>query len=172
MAWCFSTRASVVTVLSTHECVSGRLWVNGKIRLSITLQLGWRHMSVMASPITDDSSVCSVRWLELTTKKSSKLRITSPVVRGDHRWIPFTRRIPLSRVSNLESAFHINDAIEAIHSIVLYMIISQRTYDTNNAIILPILRQNDVMVSVWRNSNAIVASWVRWDWNSFIEWFM
>ena len=28
MSWCFSTRASVATVLSTHPCVSSCLWVN------------------------------------------------------------------------------------------------------------------------------------------------
>ena len=28
MAWCFSTRASVITVLSAHPCVSSYLWVN------------------------------------------------------------------------------------------------------------------------------------------------
>ena len=27
MAWCFSTRASVVTMLSTHPCISSCLWV-------------------------------------------------------------------------------------------------------------------------------------------------
>ena len=29
MAWCFSTRASVATVLSMHPCLSRCLWVNG-----------------------------------------------------------------------------------------------------------------------------------------------
>ena len=28
MAWCFSTRASVATVLSTHPCVSSYSWVD------------------------------------------------------------------------------------------------------------------------------------------------
>ena len=28
MTWCFSTRASVATVLGTHQCISSCLWVN------------------------------------------------------------------------------------------------------------------------------------------------
>ena len=36
MAWCYSTRASVATILNTHPCVFGRLWVNWRIH-----EFGW-----------------------------------------------------------------------------------------------------------------------------------
>ena len=41
MAWCFSTRASVATVLTTHPCVSWCLRVNYPYHLSFGTWLKW-----------------------------------------------------------------------------------------------------------------------------------
>ena len=37
MAWCFSTRTSVATVLSIHPCISSCLWVNNKLPRYMTI---------------------------------------------------------------------------------------------------------------------------------------
>ena len=50
MAWCFSTRASVATVLTTHPCVSRCLRVNSMVShnmilpLLLTGYLGWWYL--------------------------------------------------------------------------------------------------------------------------------
>ena len=41
MAWCFSTRTSVASVLSIHPCVSRFSWVNMHHRCLIECQLDW-----------------------------------------------------------------------------------------------------------------------------------
>ena len=42
MAWCFSTRASVAAVLSTHTCVSSFIWVKKKLFYHGYLALAWK----------------------------------------------------------------------------------------------------------------------------------
>ena len=77
MPWCFSTRASVATLLSFHIYISHCLWVN-KVWISSSifvwvaddsviencchyawLTSPWYHMHIMASQITGRSTVCS-----------------------------------------------------------------------------------------------------------------
>ena len=55
---------------------------------SCYISLQWRHMSVMASKITDIS-----RFIQLRSKKKSKPRITSPLWGESifHQWIPLTK---------------------------------------------------------------------------------
>ena len=53
----------------------------------IPISFQWRHMSVMTSRITDNSTVCPI-----TIKKTSKIALLPPL-RGEsngHRWIPIT----------------------------------------------------------------------------------
>ena len=80
MAWCFSTRASVATVLTTYPCVSWCLRVNVlDIHNSDTI------MSAMASQITGVtivySTVCSG-----TDQRNHQRSVSLTFVRGIQQW--------------------------------------------------------------------------------------
>ena len=81
MAWCFSTRASAATVLSTHPCVSSCLWV-------IVVRL--RHL---ASEI-----LVTIFSVMMTSSNGNIFHVTGPL------WGEFTgdRWIPLTKVSDAE----------------------------------------------------------------------
>ena len=69
MAWCFSTRASVATVLSMHSCISSCLWVNSLGPSDAIWR--WRSWStlvqVMACCLTAPSHYLNQCWL-ITSK--------------------------------------------------------------------------------------------------------
>ena len=66
MAWCFSTRPAVATVLITHPCVSSCLWVNQ------WLTRDWSNMhfkdfrSVIMVTMTR-ASMTTIAWLSITS---------------------------------------------------------------------------------------------------------
>ena len=86
MTWCFSTRASVATVLITHVWVSSNLWVNKSkyIPVIYCLVQGWRNlkichysdviMNAMASQITGVSIVYLIVCSSTDKRKHHFLR--------------------------------------------------------------------------------------------------
>ena len=66
------------------SCINPLTWYLMIIYLQINTNLQWRRMIVMSSQITGNSTVCSINYLWLTSKKRSKL---CPFVRGIHGWL-------------------------------------------------------------------------------------
>ena len=66
-----------------------QLWLS----MPYCMALKWGIMSVLTTQITGNSTVLSAGWLGLTTKETSKLRITGLLwgESTDHRWFPLTK---------------------------------------------------------------------------------
>ena len=86
MALCFSTRASVATVLSTHPCISSCLWVN-KLITSNFVNADSQHL------ISSRHGVTFYSWL---LNSSLHLLIIPPVNKVVGGYICFTPSIRLS----------------------------------------------------------------------------
>ena len=96
MAWCFSTRASVATVLTTHPCVSWCLRVKNYRRLTYVsmyhythdvIALQWHNISITPSQIHGHSTVCSKTYHANNREAIEAL----PAENSSIQWMPFTK---------------------------------------------------------------------------------
>ena len=117
--WCISKKK-----ISSWSCevLKGHTLRSQKIGSPITL-LTWHHMSVMASQITNTSTVCSTPCFIQTGKETSKLRIVGLLLREStvDRW-PHTR----DRVYTTGEIYGIVSQV-TLTDIDLYKIITART---------------------------------------------
>ena len=74
MAWSFSARASVVTVLSMHPCISSCLWVNN------SMKYGWGTAGILQST-PPDWELQDRKWhLNSSIHKQKCLTLTTPAL--------------------------------------------------------------------------------------------